>query len=185
VLGRLAAGQEWLAEEKSVFDLDPAAMGRFDVVHSWGVLHHTGAMWRAIEACLPMVAPGGLLVLAFYRKTPLCGFWRAEKRFYTSAGAVPRAVVRGIYAAAYVLGLIASGRNPAAYIRDYRRNRGMAWMTDVEDWLGGYPYESVSPEELDAFLTQRGFARERIFTKPARLGGLFGSHCDEFVYRRI
>src|SRR5206468_9888451 len=31
----------------SVFDLDPTTFGQLDIVYSWGVLHHTGDMWRA------------------------------------------------------------------------------------------------------------------------------------------
>lgn len=185
VLDKFAPNADWRAEEVSVFDLSAERIGRFDIVHSWGVLHHTGAMWRAIERALDLVAPGGMLVLALYRKSPLCGFWRVEKRFYTHAGVVGRGIARGLYQTLYLAGVLATGRNPAAYVRDYEHNRGMAWRTDVEDWLGGYPYESVTPQELDAFLTPRGFVRESIYAKPARLGGLFGSHCDEFVYRRV
>jgi 2-polyprenyl-6-hydroxyphenyl methylase/3-demethylubiquinone-9 3-methyltransferase len=158
--------------------------GRFDVVHSWGVLHHTGAMWRAVDACLPLVEAGGLLVLALYRKTPACGFWRAEKRFYSRAPSYVRAPVRGLYKFAFALGLLATGRSPAAYIREFERNRGMAWATDVDDWLGGYPYESVTPEEVRGYLGAHGFDEVRSFTKPARLAGILGSHCDEFVFRK-
>src|SRR3984893_13834852 len=38
----------WDCRNVSVFDLDPATMGMFDVAYSWGVLHHTGAMYKAI-----------------------------------------------------------------------------------------------------------------------------------------
>jgi 2-polyprenyl-6-hydroxyphenyl methylase/3-demethylubiquinone-9 3-methyltransferase len=148
------------------------------------VLHHTGAMWRAVDACLPLVGDGGLLVLALYRRTPACGFWRAEKRFYSRAPGAVRALIRGLYKFVFVVGLIATGRSPAAYVRDFERNRGMAWTTDVDDWLGGYPYESVTPEEVRSHLVPRGFEEVRSFTRPARLAGILGSHCDEFVFRR-
>lgn len=184
VLGRFAPGGPWEVREHSALALDPVSMGRFDIVHSWGVLHHTGAMWRAVETCLPMVADDGLLVLAFYRKTPLCGFWRWEKRIFAKAGGIPRAIIRVVYKTIYVIGLLATGRNPRVYIRGYSSNRGMSWHTDVDDWLGGYPYESVTPEEVRRFLMARGFAEVRSFTKPARLYGLLGSHCDEYVFRK-
>ena len=184
VLGRFAPGTAWRVQEGSALELDPAVLGRFDIVYSWGVLHHTGAMWRAIGACLPLVAEGGLLVLALYRKTPICGFWRWEKRLYSRAPQILRAMIAALYKTAYVAGLLATGRNPGAYIRAYVSNRGMSWRTDVEDWLGGYPYESVSPDELCAALGERGFEAVRSFTKPARLGGFLGTHCDEYVFRK-
>src|SRR4029077_18075234 len=45
-----AAGQPWSARQASVFDLSPDSPGLFDVVYSWGVLHHTGDMYRALRA---------------------------------------------------------------------------------------------------------------------------------------
>jgi len=73
------------AEVRSVFELDPERDGRFDIVYSWGVLHHTGNMWRAIERAASMVEQGGLLVLALYRQTRFDRFWKIEKRFYAHA----------------------------------------------------------------------------------------------------
>ena len=37
------------------------------------------------------------------------------------------------------------------YIRDYRALRGMAFWTDVRDWLGGWPYEPATPAEVTGF----------------------------------
>ncbi len=184
VLARFAPDAAWQVREASALELDPAILGRFDVVHSWGVLHHTGAMWRSINACLPLVAEDGLFVLALYRKTPACGFWRWEKRLYSRAPSFLRLIVRALYKTLYVAGLLATGRNPRTYISAYVSNRGMSWATDVEDWLGGYPYESVSPGEIRTFMHSRKFSEKRSFLKPARLYGLFGSHCDEYVFKK-
>ena len=84
VLARHAVSVPWQAEQVSVFDLDPQRHGRFDVVYSWGVLHHTGDMNVAIEKAASLVAPGGMLVLALYRRTRLDRFWVREKRWYTA-----------------------------------------------------------------------------------------------------
>src|SRR5687768_5260470 len=41
-LQRFHTGGDWSCEVRSVFDATPEALGLFDVVYSWGVLHHTG-----------------------------------------------------------------------------------------------------------------------------------------------
>jgi 2-polyprenyl-3-methyl-5-hydroxy-6-metoxy-1,4-benzoquinol methylase len=41
-------------------------MNSCDVVYSWGVLHHTGAMWKALENAALPVRPGGLLSISIY-----------------------------------------------------------------------------------------------------------------------
>ena len=184
LLTRHLPGENWMAGQKSVLDLSPECDGYHDIVYSWGALHHTGDMWRAIEKATALVKPGGLLALAIYRKTPLCGFWRWEKRLYTKSPPALCAAIRLAYKALYIGGLAATGRNPRAYIRAYRSNRGMDWHHDVHDWLGGYPYESASPSEITAFLDRLGFSTVRSFEKRARLWGIFGTHCDEFAAKR-
>ncbi len=184
LLSKQAAGKKWSVENRSVFDLSPEKDGAYDIVHSWGVLHHTGDMDGALNAAAALVAPGGLFVIALYRKTPLCNLWRAEKKVYTEAPAPLQAAMRAVYKVIYLVGLLATGRNPVTYIREYKGNRGMNWDHDVHDWLGGYPYESVTPEEVESFMTARGFEMVRANTKPAKIGGILGTHCDEFVARR-
>jgi 2-polyprenyl-6-hydroxyphenyl methylase/3-demethylubiquinone-9 3-methyltransferase len=49
MLSKYATGQAWTAKVASVFDSAPESTGTFDVVDSWGVLHHTGDMWRALR----------------------------------------------------------------------------------------------------------------------------------------
>ncbi len=185
VLGRFYAGGPWQVEECSVFDLPDKRLRQYDVVHSWGVLHHTGAMWKAIDAACTLVAPQGLLCIALYRKTPVCGLWRAEKWIYANTPKWIQTLIRGVFKGAFILGLLVTGRSPRKYFAEYRLARGMDWHHDVHDWLGGYPYESVTPEELSKFLDERCFAVERCFEKRAAAFGLFGSHCDEFVARRV
>ena len=58
---------DWRIEEGSVLNNNYlAGLGHFDVVYSWGVLHHTGAMWRALENVAGSVARGGKLFIAIY-----------------------------------------------------------------------------------------------------------------------
>ncbi|HXQ52113.1 MAG TPA: class I SAM-dependent methyltransferase [Stellaceae bacterium] len=181
LLSRHAVEGTWSARVMSVFDLDPERLGRFDVVHSWGALHHTGAMGQAIDRAAAMVAPGGRLVLALYRRSPMCGFWKCEKRVYAAAPPLVQALARALYKTAYVAGLVVTGRNPRRYIAQYRSVRGMDWAHDVHDWLGGHPYESTEPGEVTEALARMGFVMERVFEHRCALFGLLGSHCDEYV----
>ena len=167
----------------SVFDLDPALIGPFDVVYSWGVLHHTGAMYDAVRRAAQLVAPGGLFAFALYRRTRLCGLWRHEKRWYAAASPRAQALARRIYVAALRARFAATGRDFAAYVANYQQSRGMDFAHDVHDWMGGYPYESISAAEVERLMAELGFAHVRSFTQPTPLG-LFGSGCDEYVYRR-
>lgn len=168
-------------ERMSVFESD--ALGQFDIVYSWGVLHHTGDMWRAVREAAKHVKPSGLFVIALYQKTPLCGAWTMEKRFYTASPKPVQKLLSGIYGAAKLAALPLVGINPVKYVRDYREVRGMNFWHDVHDWVGGYPYESSTPEETRDFVVGLGF-------KPVKIGdlkpgvGIFGTGCAEYVFRR-
>jgi 2-polyprenyl-6-hydroxyphenyl methylase/3-demethylubiquinone-9 3-methyltransferase len=180
LLTRHAPGLQWSVEQRSVFDLGPET---YPIVHSWGVLHHTGDMWRAITRVSQAVEPGGLLAIAIYERTKLCGAWAVEKRLYSVSPKPVQWAVRAAFMGAFSLALVRFGRNPIRYIREYQRNRGMRWSNDVHDWLGGYPYESASTAEIKAFAGGIGMSEVRsIPIKPS--GGMFGTGCSEFVFSR-
>ncbi len=182
LLSRHAAGQAWTVDTRSIFDLAPDKEG-YDIVYSWGVLHHTGDMRRAIDRAAALVRPGGRLVIAIYRKTPMCQFWRAEKRLYSRSPGWLKAIADTALAGLIVAALTVTGRNPVRYIRTYPAARGMTFLTDLRDWLGGYPYESAAPSDIDGALGKLGFASERFFPCNTRIG-LLGVGCDEYVFSR-
>ncbi|MGI9494248.1 MAG: class I SAM-dependent methyltransferase, partial [Geminicoccaceae bacterium] len=84
-------------EPANIFELSTDDIGQFDIVYSWGVLHHTGDMWTAIRRASEFVTPGGVFSIAIYRKTRFCGFWRWEKERYARSGKLYRGPVVATY----------------------------------------------------------------------------------------
>jgi 2-polyprenyl-6-hydroxyphenyl methylase/3-demethylubiquinone-9 3-methyltransferase len=180
------ADSDWTIESGSVLDGDKMrSLGAFDVVYSWGVLHHTGRMWDALAHAAIPVAPGGTLAVAIYNDMgSQSRRWRLLKKTYNAlprAARVPFAVAVTLPAELKALAGAALRLRPADYVRswtDYRTRRGMSRWHDVLDWVGGYPYECATPEAIFDFYHRRGFALTSM-----KCGGV-GLGCNEFVFAR-
>lgn len=166
---------QWTIEEASV--LDPAyiaRLGTFDVVYSWGVLHHTGQMWPALGNVTGLVAPGGSLFIAIYNDQGwVSRYWTAVKRAYVGHRALRWPLL--LLHAPYLFGLrwlvrAVTGRRKV--------ERGMALWHDMVDWVGGYPFEVARPEAILRFYRERGFTLRELKT----CGGRHG--CNELVFMR-
>ena len=174
---------QWTVEQGSALDADYLrALGRWDVVYSWGVLHHTGQMWRAIDLVAGLVSPSGRLFIAIYNdQGPWSRFWTRVKRFY-NRGALHRFAILSVFVPYWVLrGLVVDllrVKNPLRRYDEYRTARGMSLMHDWKDWLGGYPFEVATPEQVFEFCRARGFSLIKLKT----VGGTVG--CNEFVFAR-
>ena len=180
---RYQPGREsWIAERGDVLDDSYLRkLGTFDVVYSWGVLHHTGDLWRALEAVALRVAPGGKLFIAIYNDQGwISRAWTVVKRIYNS-GRPGTVLVTGAFVPLFVVrGLAADllkGKNPLRRYREYQQQRGMSIVHDWLDWLGGYPYEVAKPEEIIEFYRERGFTLDRMIRRHT-LGN------NEFVFVR-
>lgn len=162
----------------SVLDPAPLAIARawapegFDVVHSWGVLHHTGSMWQAIDNAVSLVRPGGYFVLAIYNRHWTSRTWAMIKRFYVASPKLIRKLLNWLFVPIiYVAKFAATRRNPL------RMERGMDFYYNVVDWIGGYQYEYTSREEIEPFM--RGNGVTKCSTQATLSIG-----CNEFVFRR-
>ena len=153
----------WSIAQGSV--LDPGFMATLEPVdrlYSWGVLHHTGAMWQAFDAALGLIAPGGLGCVALYNRPGRPRLHLAIKRTYNRLPRILRPAMVGLYAGAYAAGLIATRRNPVKYAQEYgKTSRGMSFWRDVEDWLGGLPYEFAEPGEVRVRVESLGLTLRR------------------------
>jgi 2-polyprenyl-6-hydroxyphenyl methylase/3-demethylubiquinone-9 3-methyltransferase len=185
LLARHAQGVPWTARCADVFVLDPRQHGRYDIVYSWGVLHHTGAVADALAKAAALVATGGHFLFALYRPTRFDRLWIAEKRWYTQAGPRAQAMACAVYIGLLRVRLALTGRSFRAHVDGYNA-RGMDFRHDVKDWLGGYPYETIAADEVERLMTAQGLekVRELAVSRTKRPLGLFGSGCDEYVYRR-
>ena len=174
----------WSIEQGSVLDQAYLArLGQFDVVYSWGVLHHTGNMWKALENVILPVAARGKLFIALYNDQGVYSrLWTGVKQRYSRrlVWRVPITAFFGSYFA--VRGLIADivlfHRNPLNRYRHYKQARGMSYFTDLLDWLGGYPFEVAKPEDIIDFFLGQGFDLVKLKT----VGGGLGN--NEFVFTR-
>lgn len=154
--------REWNIFKGSILDQTfVSGIPKADVVYSWGVLHHTGNMWRAIQNAGSLVSPGGVLMIGIYnwqggrRGTTT---WQKLKRWYCTAPRWQSRMWEAVYIGWKMLRMLLVLRNPITHLRDYKKNRGMSWFRDVSDWLGGYPFEAATPGEvLDFVRTRFGF----------------------------
>ncbi len=153
-----------------------ASLGRADIVYAWGVLHHTGRMWDAVERASRLVGEGGLFYLALYTTTPRSGYWVRVKRRYNAASPARRRLMEAAYFLRHTCASnLLHGRNPLAFIRNYRESRGMSYLTDVRDWLGGWPYEDAEIGEVLRFCRNRlGLELRNLQTGRANTEYLFG-----------
>jgi 2-polyprenyl-6-hydroxyphenyl methylase/3-demethylubiquinone-9 3-methyltransferase len=176
----------WTIEQGSALDREfIARLGKWDLVYSWGVLHHTGAMWDAIENAQTTVADGGALFLSIYNDQGLRSrVWTAIKRTYNRlppAGRTPFTILVMGPRELLGFGLAILQGQPSRYISswtEYKRTRGMSRWHDIVDWVGGYPFEVAKPEQVFDFLRTRGFRLDRLITCAGGLG------CNQYVFSR-
>ena len=171
----------WTIEQGSVLDADYVdRLGKFDVVYSWGVLHHTGNMWLALENATRPVAPQGKLFIALYNHQDLySAVWTAIKRRYSRSifWRIPIIAICGTFLSLRGLAKdLILLKNPLKRYTEYKKSRGMSYFTDLLDWLGGYPFEVAKPEAVFDFFRNRGFEMVKLHT----VGGGLG--CNEFVF---
>lgn len=171
----------WKALNLNIFKSDNVLQEKFDVVYSWGVLHHTGDMWHAIEEASRYVHDHGHLLIALYVQTPFCGMWKYIKWFYSKLPIFLQKPILWLYSLVRLLIMPLKGKNPIRFLKTYHKNRGMNFMHDGHDWLGGYPYESVSKDTLEKEMKMRGFTLIYDYKTQKRLAPL-GTGCGEYHF---
>jgi len=176
------ADDQWVVEEGSALDRGyVSSLGKFDVVYSWGVLHHTGDMDSALDNAMIPVDDQGILFIAIYNDQGFASkIWTRVKRIYCSGG-LGKLAMSCIFFPYFALQGVAIGilrfKNPFGYFQNYKKKRGMSVYNDWVDWLGGYPFETARPEEIISRYEKHGYRVANLVTT-RRLG------CNQFVFRR-
>jgi 2-polyprenyl-6-hydroxyphenyl methylase/3-demethylubiquinone-9 3-methyltransferase len=175
---------QWTIEQGDVLDATYLSrLGRFDVVYSWGVLHHTGDMNKAFENIVALVAPRGKLFIAIYNDQGLYSrLWRRVKRSYSRWAAL-RPFIIALFGTYFVVrnffvDLLILRQNPFPRYRNAKYPRGMAFLPDLLDWLGGYPFEVAKPDVVFEFFRKKGFDLERLKTAGHGIGN------NEFLFAK-
>lgn len=156
------------------------SLGTFDVVYCWGVAHHTGDMWRALDLLDHPVAERGLLYVAIYNTVSGrfgSSWWRRIKETYARSSRPLQKILEWGYIVFNLTLLVLRGNNPVSYIRQYKKKRGMDFFVDLKDWLGGYPYEHATPAEIFHFYHKKGYALVNLKTTN-HIG------CNEFLFAK-
>lgn len=169
---------EWAVEQGSLTDIEYLAkLGQFNTVYSWGVIHHTGAMWHVANALPKLVKPGGRLVVAIYNdQGAQSAVWKIVKKLYVKSPSPLQFAMAGSY---FILTSAVRTIKNLVTLRGIKRERprGMSAWHDAVDWVGGYPFEVASREEVIEFFESRDFSTEKVISVGNRQG------CNQFVFR--
>lgn len=177
----------WIVEEGNVLDDNYInSLGQYDVVYSWGVLHHTGQMWQALANVEELVKKGGYLFIAIYNdQGGASNRWLKIKKSYNKSPKFIRMIL------VFGVGLFFESRsavirlvrlqNPLPFNdwKQKKKERGMSVWVDLVDWVGGYPFEVAKPEEIFQFYRERGFVLEKLKTCSG------GHGCNEYLFTKL
>lgn len=174
----------WTVERGDALDQDyMISLGSWDVVYSWGVLHHTGNMWQALANVADLAINDTILYISIYNDQGRASYGSTKVKQTYNAGPVGRAAVMGafvpMFAARNLINDLLHRRSPLESYRSYYEQRGMSRVHDWVDWLGGYPFEVARPEEIFEFFQERGFQLVGLKTCGGGLG------CNEFLLRKV
>jgi SAM-dependent methyltransferase len=167
------AATNWTIEEGSALDTQSLRnLGTYDIVYSWGVLHHTGNMHLALDNMTQLVAPGGLLFVAIYNDQGWKSrYWSVVKRLYNKSRP-GRFAMTCVHAPFLYFGRAAK----RVFTGDMNAERGMSLWYDFIDWIGGYPFEVASTAAVQEFYEQRGLRMIRVHDVGVRMG------CNELLF---
>lgn len=174
--------ENWTVQQGSILNKDYiASLGKFDFVYSWGVLHHTGNMWMALDNVSLLVRDDGVLAISIYNDQGLISrFWTVVKFIYNKSPGFVQWLLGNTFFLLWAILMLATDIATGRPVSDRYKGanaRGMNAYYDAIDWIGGYPFEVATPANLFAFYKKKGFKLERLVTRQ-------GMGCNEFVFSK-
>lgn len=175
---------QWKIEQGDVMDSAYlSTLGKFDIVYSWGVLHHTGNMWEALQNVAFLVEKEGTIFISIYNDQGILSqYWKLLKKIYNRSSK-PIKILLTLWVGLFLeLSGIAirllRGQNPLPFKNwaEKKKDRGMSVWHDLVDWVGGYPFEVAKPEAIFDFYRKRGFQLVKLKTCAGGMG------CNEYVF---
>ncbi len=180
---KYGGSNNWKVVKGSALDSEfIQSLGQFDIVYSWGVLHHTGDMYRAFNNVSFLLKSESIFYLAIYNRCRsrwigTSEFWLKVKKLYNYSGSFGKKIIFYCYVVYFFLDSLIAMKNPFKRMKSFKR-RGMNWHHNVIDWIGGYPYEYAGPDEIINY-----FAGKRIFCE--KIANAHGLACVEYLLRKI
>lgn len=173
---------DWKIQQESILNTEFIEdLPKFDIVYSWGVLHHTGNMKLALQNAIIPVKENGVLFISIYDdQGKKSQFWLNVKKIYNSS-IIGKLTIKVIFYTYFSLRYFITDlirlKNPYTRYKEYRKKRGMSMVHDWKDWLGGLPFEVATPDYIIDFYVKRGFSLQKL---KSNRGG-----CNQFVFKKI
>ncbi len=159
---RFAPGSPWSIEQGSALDEHYLrSLGQFDIVYSWGVLHHTGDMWKALEL-VTVPAKEQLAICIYDDQGIISRGWRSLKKLYVRHRLARPIVIAVSFVTIWGPKILLLPHRAVLDWQNWKRKRGMSAWHDVIDWAGGYPYEFAGKDEVVQFFSHRGFGLSKL-----------------------
>jgi 2-polyprenyl-3-methyl-5-hydroxy-6-metoxy-1,4-benzoquinol methylase len=134
--------------------LDLKLKKKFDVIHSFGVLHHTADCRKSFDNLVKMLNPKGKFYIALYLKTPLTFLQQGARKFLRL---FPKSFWIKI---AGMIKKLMSGKK--------KTKRGFDGEGDMLDWFF-VPYRTHhTPKEVSGWFKEHGMKSELLIEKTGR-----------------
>lgn len=163
--------ENWKIQHASIMDdsfISEYSKKGYDLVYSWGVLHHTGDMWKALDNASKFLKGGSLFWIALYVKGPRYNRDLALKKKYNRSSVFGKWIIEKRYITKQYIKLFIFGEFRKLINvflnREVYMFRGMDKKHNLKDWLGGLPYEVASLEEIIEFAKERDLVLEKVKT---------------------